>query len=233
MTEASLFAPPVTVAWADHASPPRGGLHVWRIALDAPDHADPRVLSAAETARADRLADPARRRRFIAMRIAARHILARYVEAEPHAIEFGAGHRGKPHVTRPPTRWTFNLTDSGTLALLALDDRGPVGVDLEGLRAVARWDRIARRTFGEPAHRALAAAPPDARDELFLAHWTAHEARQKATGEGLHGARADAAHWQVLHFRPGPGWIAALAFAAGVEPRVSWLDYRRVPPAAP
>lgn len=217
---------PPTVRWEIPRALPGPGLHVWRIDLDAHDAADPSVLAADELARAGRFADPSRRQRFVALRTAARCILGRYADATPAALEFGAEQRGKPHLAYPPTRWAFNLTDSGALALLAVSDRSPVGVDLEVLRPVSRWQRIARRILADADCRAVEAADERDREALFLAHWTAHEARQKATGEGLHGIRADATQWQVLHFSPRPSWIAAVAFAAGVDLALQWLEYR-------
>ncbi len=216
------FAPLPHVAWEDRLSPPDGGVHVWRIALDVQAGQDEAVLAPAELARAARFHDATRRRRYLALRLAARRILARYLGTSPHTLAFGTGPRGKPHVVDPPTPLTFNLTDSGPLALLAISEAGPVGVDLEALRTVPRWQRIAQRSFDEDACRALEAADAQERAHLFLTHWTAHEARQKATGEGLHGARADPAQWRVLHFAPAPGWVAALAFAANAAPAVRW-----------
>lgn len=220
------FAPLPHVAWQRRLAAADGGVHVWRIALDQHLGRDEAVLSPTELARAARFHDPTRRQRYLALRLAVRHILARYLGTPPHALAFGTGPRGKPHVVDPPTALTFNLSDSGALALLAVSDAGPIGVDLELPRTVLRWRAIARRSFDYDACRGLEIADPQERADLFLRYWTAHEARQKATGEGLHGARADPAQWQVLHFAPAPDWVAALAFAADVAPVLSWIDYR-------
>lgn len=224
MSTAPPVPAPVAVFWAVPDALRDRGLHVWRIDLDAGAEIDSALLAPSEVARAHRIGDAERRRRFLALRVTTRRILARYVDTEPRALAFGAGHRGKPHLVHPPTDLVFNLTDSGPLALLAVGHGGAVGVDLEAVRPVSRWQRIARRTFPESACLVIEAADPAARDTMFLAHWTAHEARQKATGEGLHGVRADVARWQVLHFTPAPGCIAALAFAADVTPALSWFD---------
>jgi 4'-phosphopantetheinyl transferase len=226
MDDGRLFAPLSHVSWRDHP-PPEGGVHVWRIALDAASTSeDTTVLAPAELARAARLRDGARRRRYLALRLAARRILAPYLGTSPQAIAFGTEPRGKPHVVHPPTAWAFNLTDSGALALLAISDAGAVGIDLEAPRLVPRWQAIARRSFDADACRRLEAADPQGRAHLFLRHWTAHEARQKATGEGLHGARADPAQWRVLHFAPAPGWVAAIAMKADFTASLSWIDYQ-------
>jgi 4'-phosphopantetheinyl transferase len=211
--------------WCPAAALPARGTHVWRIDLDAAASTDDGLLAAHELARARRIADTARRRRFVALRQAARRILAGYVGAAPEELVLGAGPRGKPHVAWPPTRWAFNQTDSRSLALLTVSDAGPVGIDLEPVRPMPRWEPIARRMLSDPARRELERAAAPARDSLFLAHWTALEARQKATGEGLFGARAAERDWEVRHFAPLPGWIAALALPAGQPVDLRFVHY--------
>jgi 4'-phosphopantetheinyl transferase len=216
----------LNVDWSRPSQLPAGGLHVWRIVLSvAPSPADGAALAPEEFARARRLVDPAARARFLALRQATRAILARYVEAAPAALRFGREARGKPLIVEPATDWQFNLADSRDLALVAVSRSGPVGIDLEHLRVVARRDAIARRMFGEATVAALADSPPHERDALFFRHWTAFEARQKATGAGLAGPRADPADWRVRHFVPAPGCLAALAHAAALEPSVRFFRF--------
>jgi 4'-phosphopantetheinyl transferase len=204
---------------------PARGTHVWRIDLDMTAVTDEELLAGHEFARAQRIADAARRRRFVALRQAARRILAGYVGAAPEALVLGAGPRGKPHVAWPQTHWAFNQTDSRGMALLTVSDVGPIGIDLELLRPMQRWEPIARRMLPEAACRELAGATAPARDRLFLAHWTALEARQKATGEGLFGERALERDWEIRHFAPLPGWIAALALPAGQAVDLTFVHY--------
>jgi 4'-phosphopantetheinyl transferase len=147
------------------------------------------------------------------------------VEVAPEALVLGAGPRGKPHIAWPPSRWAFNQTDSRMLALLSVCDAGSVGIDLEAVRPMPRWREISRRMFPAAAHAELATAAPAARDRLFFAHWTALEARQKATGEGLFGVRAAEVEWEVRHFAPLPGWIAALALPAGCDAPVGFYVF--------
>jgi 4'-phosphopantetheinyl transferase len=211
--------------WCPAAALPAHGTHVWRIDLDTAAPTDDGLLAAHEVARARRIADAARRRHFVALRQAARRILAGYVGAAPEELVLGAGPRGKPHIAWPSTRWVFNQTDSRGMALLTVSDAGPVGIDLEAVRPMARWEPIARRMLSEAACRELAGTPAPARDSLFLAHWTALEARQKATGEGLFGERATEHDWDVRHFAPLPGWIAALALPAGQPVDLSFAHY--------
>lgn len=214
------------VRWRDVRRPPAAGLHVWRISLSVePGPCAATTLSADELARARRLVDPAARARHLALRQALRAILARYVDSGPAQLRFGREARGKPFVAEPPTDWTFNLSDSRELALLAVSRTGPVGVDLEHLRPLPRRDGIARRIFAAAQVAALEASPVEARDALFFRHWTAFEALQKATGAGLAGPRADPADWRVRHFVPAPGAIAALAHPAAVDAEILFFSY--------
>jgi 4'-phosphopantetheinyl transferase len=214
------------VEWTRPSQLSADGLHVWRIALSAPPSpAAGAALAAEEVARARHLVDPAARARFLALRQATRAILARYVGAAPAALRFGREARGKPRILEPATDWHFNLSDSRDLALLAVSRSGPVGIDVEYVRVVSRRDGIARRMFGEAVAAALADSPPHERDSLFFRHWTAFEARQKATGAGLAGPRADPADWRVSHFVPAPGWLAAIAHATGLAPRIEFFRF--------
>ncbi len=210
--------------WTAPTSLPPTGLHVWRIPLAGSDPEDIEGLSDDELARARRLVDPVRGR-YLAVRRAARHILARYVGAPAATLRFVAAPRGKPSIGHPATDWLFNLSDSGDLAVLAVSRAGPVGIDVERLREVPRPEAIARRMLPPTAHDDLLQAEAVARDALFLRHWTAFEARQKATGAGLSGPRAVATEWRVVHFVPEEGWIAALAYPAGVAPAIRFYSH--------
>jgi 4'-phosphopantetheinyl transferase len=218
-------APPVH--WTTPARLPADAVHVWRIDLSARDRSgEPATLAPDEIARARRLIDPRAQDRFIALRQATRAILARYVDRPAEALAFGREARGKPVLADPPGDWCFNLSDSGDLALLAVARSRPLGIDVEYVRAVPRRDAIARRLLGDAVVAALARLPADAGDILFFREWTAFEARQKATGAGLAGPRADPGEWPVRHFAPAPGVIAALAQRDAGDPAIAFLRFR-------
>ncbi len=211
--------PGIEPLWTTPTSLPPAGLHVWRIPLAGagPDRLE--GVSDDEVARAGRLAEAARGR-FLAVRRAARAILSRYVGVPAVTLRFVAAPRGKPAIGHPPTDWVFNLSDSSDLALLAVSRAVPVGIDLERLREVRRPEAIAQRMLPAAAHDELLQAEGAARDAVFLRHWTAFEARQKATGAGLSGPRAVDAEWHVVHFVPEEGWIAALAHPSDLTPSI-------------
>lgn len=214
------------VDWTTPARLPPDDVHVWRIDLSAGDDpGDLTALSGDEVARARRLLDPRAQRRFLALRRATRAILARYLGRGPETLAFGREARGKPVLAPPAGEWCFNLSDSRDLALLAVARSDPIGIDLEFVRRVPRRDAIARRVLGEAVADALRGLAADAGDALFFREWTAFEARQKATGDGLAGPRADPGEWPVRHFVPAPGAIAALAHRAASGATIAFLRF--------
>ena len=140
-------------------------------AIEAPTHADDR-------------------RKRVA-RLALRTILATEVGLERARQPFVFGPAGKPALQPAPgpgafRQVSFSIAHSEHLALIALADGDPVGVDIEGSRQV-RISADRRRLLEAAAQRlaperALPDGPPDRR---FLQSWVRLEALAKATGEGI------------------------------------------------
>jgi 4'-phosphopantetheinyl transferase len=149
-----------------------GVVHVWRFANDQP--ADPRWLSADETAQAARFAARAHRDAYVVQHAMVRVLLARYLEVEPSAVVFERGPRGKPHVAG----LRHNLAHADDTALLAVALDVELGVDLERYDAAIEPAQLAR----------LVLAPAEAHcveRRAFLRVWCRKEACLKATGVGL------------------------------------------------
>lgn len=205
-------------------------VHVWYVDLtNQGHHAD--LLSPDERARADRFIHGGPREQFIAARSALRRILSRYAGVEPQTLAFATSPTGKPCLSTPSVR--FNLSHSGTGAVIAVTRTLEVGVDLEWVRP--------RETFRDMARRYFTPAEADAITDLraFYAVWTRKEAFLKALGLGLAGglerfavthddpARllhidgdADAAsRWTMISWEPAHGAIAAVACDRPVEIR--------------
>lgn len=116
--------------------PPEDEVHVWRVDLD--------------TAGA---------------RWALREILGRYLGLPANELRFERSRHGKPRLASPEAELEFNLSHSGSLALVAVAGR-EVGVDVERIRTkrpvdfYRRWaDREARvKYFGTGL---TAPVPPD------------------------------------------------------------------------
>lgn len=166
--------------------------------LDAADPAEGLpMLTPDEIARADRFVFARDRARFIAGRAFLRRSLGQALGLAPRRVALTSLGRGKPVLVAgsaagsgaAPGGLQFNLSHADGLAVLALSDRGPVGVDVERAAARSRLaedlDLLAPRVLCPDEIAALAAAPASGRLALFLAFWTAKEARMKLTGEGL------------------------------------------------
>jgi 4'-phosphopantetheinyl transferase len=158
---------------------------------------------------------------------------------------------GKPQLVESfdglPLR--FNLTHTAGLAACALVYGHEVGIDAEALDRRGDHLDLARQFFTADEVEVLTRSPSTAREETFLAIWTAKEAVIKAAGQGLQmsldtfsvdisaprvtfhdsgreeSGREDNGKW-TLHRHRLPGHHLALAIrtAPGISPpeRVDW-----------
>jgi 4'-phosphopantetheinyl transferase len=159
-------------------------------------------------------------------------LLARALDADPCALDFVHGPRGKPALRRAGgTR--FNVAHSGDLVLWALSQHDEVGVDVERIRPDLDWPPLAARFLGPHERAGLSALAPARRDEGFFACWTRKEAYLKATGLGLgipldsfsvsvdpdapaallqvDGDPGAPARWSLADVAVGPGYRACVA----------------------
>lgn len=229
-----------------------GDVDVWRAGLDGNELGTlarlQALMSTDEVERARRFHFERDRRRFIVARGILRTLLGKYLSRPPRELQFQYGPHGRPMVSAeqagvPPLR--FNLAHAGDVALYAFTREGQIGVDLERVREMPDWDRIAAATFSPPETARLRTMAPERRTEAFFAAWVREEAQLKALGLGLGGAaerrpdpvlaaargeREDPAGgamergrggprddrgFAVPVFRPAPGFVAALAAQPG------------------
>ena len=209
------------------------------------------ALSAEERGRAGRFVRGEDRDRFLASHAALRFVLGRILARPPRDLDFEAGPAGKPELA-PPSAGVlhFNLSHSGTRALVGVSTEGAIGVDVEALRPMPDAARVARSFFARDEADALATVPSAVREAAFMALWTRKEAVVKALGAGLSvplkrfsvslppGPAAilsadgllDPAAFTLEHLEPGPGTVGAVAVAApeirtglfGLPP--DWID---------
>jgi 4'-phosphopantetheinyl transferase len=189
-------------------------VQIWLASLDDVDSAPGRdSLSPEELARAERMASPDLRRRFLARRWMARALLARAAGEDPGklVLERRCERCGELHPASPldpgasPRLWWSASSSAGLAAVAISADR--VGLDLERHGERARWERIARRFYSEEEQRAVAGSPT-----RFLELWTLKEAFLKAIGMGLPGGlrslectglRQSHEEWKVSPAHPG------------------------------
>jgi 4'-phosphopantetheinyl transferase len=158
--------------------------------LEAVGPEEPRwrqVLSEDELERAARFHFARDRQRYVSSRAVLRIILAAYLDADPKELSFRYSEKEKPSLSDAyaEREIEFNVSHSGTVALLAFTRRREVGVDVELIRRDFDVEGIAYRFFSEHEKQALAALAPEQRHEAFFRCWTRKEAYIKATGAGL------------------------------------------------
>lgn len=172
--------------------PAPGEVQLWLLSLDEPAWPSAQLhalLDDDEAARAARFVFPQHRLRFAHGRGLLRTLLAHATGLAPEALRFAYGPQGKPRLAgtaaaaRPALR--FNLSHSGSMALLGLAQGADIGVDIELPRAVPELQAIARSNFAPAEYQALMALAPERRADAFLAGWTRKEAFIKALGGGL------------------------------------------------
>ena len=222
-------------------------IHVWRARLDVPRERLGRLeraLTAGERERITSLASEVDRRRATASRGLLRNILAGYVERPAAELAFTFGPAGKPEMSAAAhgEPLHFNSTHSGDVLLVAVGRVPSLGIDVERIRPVARFERVARRAFSEEERRRIDALRPEEQNEAFITCWTRKEACVKAIGQGVwsafgrfevslepgasaavltvDGDSAAAAEWSLYHIEPAEGYVGALA-ARGAGWRVS------------
>ena len=162
-----------------------------------------------------------------------RRILSAYLAQSPEAISFREGAFGKPELAgadRSPML-SFNLSHSKTIAALVVCRSGPVGIDVEDVRAIE--PEVAASHFSAAELADLDQVKGDEWLESFYRCWTRKEAILKAEGVGLHhpldgfdvsllpdappallGTRIPLSHrWHVYDVSPAMHTIGALATA--------------------
>jgi 4'-phosphopantetheinyl transferase len=225
-------SPPETVALA------AGEVHLWRARLDVPDSDFPSLqtlLDPTEAARAARLLDPVKARRFTVGRGLLRRILSLYLDTDPAALVFGTGVNGKPFLAgEGGSDLCFNLSHSGPWALYAVTRGVEVGVDIEEIDSALDFERLAAQFFTPGENALLRGVSLARRRRAFYRLWTRKEAWLKGMGWGfsvpssgvglLDRSSGEDKSWRVRSFPVGRGFLGALAVAGevGVVRRWEW-----------
>jgi 4'-phosphopantetheinyl transferase len=159
-------------------------IHVWRGDIRS-EFEDLALLDAGELAHASRLRRASDRERYVASHAFLRRVLSRYVDVPPDRLEFATGRHGKPALSHPASALGFNLSHSGTLALVAVSSGAAVGVDVEQARSDVDIQALAGSVLSEEERAVLEASDPALRQALFYRTWVCKEALLKACGAGL------------------------------------------------
>ncbi len=201
-------------------------IDIWQYPLLADNPQAKLILSPDEQHRADRFYFHRHRRRYINAHSLLRLILARYVNAQAIELEFSIGEKGKPELINT-SMLQFNLSHSEDMAILAIGQKYPLGIDLEYFSARPYFG-IGKQLFSNEENQALRNAPSTLTPLIFFNLWVQKEAFIKASGLGLSYPTKqfnvpvlsqkpetimDALHqrtWQMVTFMPEVGCCAAL-----------------------
>ena len=139
------------------------------------------LLSAGETAKAERFLRAPDRASSIVARGALRLLLSGYTGVPAAELRFQYMETGKPYIE--DSEIAFNVSHSGEWVVLAIGRNRNLGVDVEKVRREMDVTAIASRYF-TPEEAALIESSEDAH-ALFFHHWSRKEAYIKAIGSSL------------------------------------------------
>jgi 4'-phosphopantetheinyl transferase len=210
-------------------------VHLWAWVLepatvDVPAHVE--ILSRQESERMHAFHFAPDRLRYAVAHANLRRILGGYLQRSPEKICFDAKHFGKPELaSEERSSLHFNLSHTRSIAVLAVAQGQPVGVDIEDVRPIE--PEAAASHFSAAELSDLGTLHGDAWLAGFYRCWTRKEAILKAEGVGLSraldsfdvelspekppqllGTREPFSHpWTLHDLSPSLGTIGALATA--------------------
>lgn len=208
-------------------------IHIWQIDLAVnpnPLQHYQSLLTADELSRAQRFQFATHRQHFMVSRGVLRQLLGHYRQQPAEHLTFEYNQYGKPQLAQTPMPLHFNVSHSGSQALMAFTAVGAIGIDLESTDKTLEWDNICRRFFAPQEIEQIFALPPAQQKSAFFQCWTRKEAFIKARGDGLSFSLKNFAvtvtgaakllwctepdelqRWQLQALQPAPGYAAALS----------------------
>ena len=187
----AVIDPETLVAGAGPLALLEDTLHVWACTLEGTPEFVERCrgcLSTEERQRADRFVFARDRIHHTVAHGVLRHLLGRYSDSAPEAVQFSTTAAGKPVLKTAAGNGAgihFNLTHSGGRALLGVSQGRELGIDLEQVRSNIEALAISRNYFFGSERDAIEGALSVTRDNTFFRYWVAKEAVLKAQGIGL------------------------------------------------
>jgi 4'-phosphopantetheinyl transferase len=143
-----------------------------------------KTLSNGERDRANRFLHTRNRTLFALTRALLRTLLSEATSVPADKITFTEGAYGKPCLVGSGGPH-FNVSHSGSWALIGLSDSRPIGVDIELMREAGGELELARSFFSDAEYRALKGLEDSMLLQSFYKIWTCKEAVLKAFGAGI------------------------------------------------
>jgi len=174
----------------DSWSLPVGEVQCWtlNLELDKPPEDVEQLLSADEQERAARYKFDSDRNRYLHVRTTLRTLLGRYTGQAPEQLQFEFNEHKKPHLPKSNTATDvrFNVSHSGSMALLAFTRGTDLGVDVEFHRELSDMLPVANWCLSDEQYADFETISPLAEQrQAFFRFWTRKEALIKAVGKGL------------------------------------------------
>ena len=179
-------------------------INIWKIALNEDFPQANSLINQQEAELATKFYAVKHQQQFIKVRAFTRLILAKYLHIHPLQCQFRHNKYGKPKVTNHPLL-EFNLSHSGHIALLAITNRHPIGIDLEQFPS-----RLIPQIVSSLPNQ-LESQPKYLQKLSFINLWTQKEASVKAQGLSLSTNRS--CHgYHILTFTPQIGYKGAICY---------------------
>lgn len=213
----------------------KGEIHLWQVCI-APFQSQERMfltmLNGEEIAQAERFLFAKDRLRYIVAHGILRVLLSRYLNRMPHEICLTKGcyHKPELHTSMLDEKFSFNISHSQDMVVLAFGKYLNLGVDVEYVRDIPDFIEIVNQFFSQEEKRQLQVLPYLQQQQLFFDFWTCKEAFVKATGEGCNrsfdsfhitkkdkcffvsGKNIQKDAWQIISYRCTPNYAVAVAF---------------------
>ncbi|WP_287018042.1 4'-phosphopantetheinyl transferase superfamily protein [Cycloclasticus sp.] len=162
----------------------QGEVHVWVFDLMVPITSKAHtIVSETEWLKINRLKHQQNRALALSMRVQLKRLLSCYLGISPVELQFDTTEFGKPYLKNQTL--SFNVSHSGSQALVAMTLEEDIGVDLEHWRYLDNLEGLVKRNFSSSEQAQWGNISAAQREETFFNIWTCKEAFIKATGRGL------------------------------------------------
>ncbi|WP_299079911.1 4'-phosphopantetheinyl transferase superfamily protein [uncultured Paraglaciecola sp.] len=153
---------------------------------------------------------------------AVREILSRYVGFSAADIQFALDQKQKPYLkNKVELPLYFNLSHSGHIALLAVTNLAPIGVDIEIAKEIQDARNVASKFFSKQENLGLLKVNRDEFIQHFYQIWTAKEAVIKANGWGM-SSPLDSFDVKVEHYAH---WFSPILRPPIASTGVYWIKH--------
>ena len=162
-------------------------IRVWQVNIDLrtpPCFTPDCVLSKDEIARGQNFKGVADANRFLATRAALRLLLSMTMNLHPKMVKLTQDTYGKL-LSADAQGVDFNVSHSGSQALIAISTNGPIGIDIEERRMDFNWETVASHLLTACESRYIDTLPSALAYNVFYDIWVAKEAFLKALGFGI------------------------------------------------